>query len=136
MRSGYSDDFDPQHNALWRGRVTSAMRGARGQRLLRDLLHELAVMPRKRLISEELVGDDGDVCLLGAGWRKRGIHDIAAIDPSDHETLAKRFDVAACLIQEIEYVNDEAAWKVETPEERYERVRRWLVENIKAAQPA
>jgi endonuclease V-like protein UPF0215 family len=45
--------------------------------------------------------------------------------------IAKRFDVAECLIQEIEYVNDEANYRTETPEQRYERVRRWMVENIK-----
>lgn len=132
MRSGYSDDLDQRDLVMWRGRVASATRGKRGQKLLRDLLAALDKMPQKRLIAEELVTPTGDVCLLGAGARVRGIADIDKIDPEDHDVLAQRFDVAACLIQEIEYVNDERVpyGMNETPEHRYQRVRRWLVEHI------
>lgn len=127
-RCGYSDDLDQRDLAMWRGRVASAIRGKRGQRLLRDCLTALDAMPEKRLIRNELV-QDGDVCLLGAGARVRQIEDIDKIEPDDHDTLADRFDVAYCLIQEIEFVNDDMGWD-ETPERRYTRVRKWLVENI------
>ena len=130
MRYGYSDDCDGRDLAMWRGRVASATRGARGQKLLQDCLTALDAMPEKRLIRDELVGANGEVCLLGAGARVRGISDIAKIDPEDHHILAKRFDVASCLIQEIEYVNDDYCIGSETPEQRYARVRKWLVENI------
>jgi hypothetical protein len=140
MRCGYSDDLDDRDLAMWRGRVASAMRGKRGQKLLRELLAALDEMPEKRLIKDDLVRG-GDVCLLGAGGRKRGMADLDVIDPEDHDTLARRFDVAACLVQEIEYVNDEAGpkWKhvdgafkrcAETPEERYQRAREWLAKHI------
>ena len=35
-RSGYTDDLDAKRYGLYRGRVASAIRGKRGQRLLRD----------------------------------------------------------------------------------------------------
>lgn len=142
MRCGYSEDLDERDVAMWRGRVASAMRGKRGQKLLRELLAALDAMPEKRLIAQELVDDDGEVCALGAAGRKIGVADLDQIDPEDHETLAERFDVAACLIQEIEYINDEAApyrqdengkWvDDETPEQRYERVRKWLAGKVAA----
>ena len=141
MRSGYTDgcELDYSDLAMWRGRVASAMRGKRGQRLLRDILAALDAMPDKRLVKDVLVTPDGEACMLGAGALLRGV-DVSdiEIDPYDswdghHETLAERLDVAACLVQEIEYINDEAGpyGRAETPEERYERARRWLVKNIK-----
>lgn len=133
MRCGYcedSEDIDQKDIAMWRGRVASAMRGKRGQLLLRDALTALDAMPVKRLIRDLLV-DGNDVCLLGACGKFRGVPDIETIDPEWHDTLANRFDVASCLIQEIEYINDDAPWASnETPEQRFERVRKWLVENI------
>ncbi len=131
MRSGYSDDADGPELAMWRGRVASAMRGNRGQQLLRDLLTALDEMPKKRLIANELVNADGEVCLLGAGGRKRAIEDIDKIDPEDHDVLAKRFNVAGCMIQEIEFINDYGGYYAETAEKRFSRVRRWVAENIK-----
>jgi hypothetical protein len=133
MRSGYSDDLEQQALAMWRGRVASAIRGKRGQRLLREALAALDAMPAKRLIDEELVRPDGEVCLLGAVGQRLGVADLATIDPEEHEMLASRFDVAPCLIQEIEHVNDEIGG---TPERRYECVRKWLIENIKDDAPA
>lgn len=132
-RSGYCDagDIDQKTLSLFRGRVASAMRGKRGQAMLRDSLAALDAMPVKRLISDLLV-DGSDVCLLGAAAKVRKVDDIAELDPEWHETLAERFDVAKCMIQEIEYINDDGTWQSETPEERYERVRKWLVDNIKA----
>jgi hypothetical protein len=138
MRSGYSDDLDYTDLILYRGRVANATRGKRGQRLLRELLAALDAMPEKRLIRGKFVAPDG-VCLLGAGAQRIGvtITDIPDIDPDEdddtehHSILAERFDVAKCLIAEIEFVNDEAGHYRETPEQRYERARKWLVENIK-----
>ena len=132
MRCGYSDDIDQKDAAMWRGQVASAIRGKRGQQLLKDALAALDAMPEKRLIRDELVTTDGDVCLLGAVGKARGVDDIAKIDPEEHDVLANRFNVASCLIQEIEYINDEYVINphLETPEKRFERVRKWLVENI------
>ncbi len=132
-RSGYTDDCENIN--LWRGVVARAIRGKRGQKLLRELLAAIDEMPSKRLIANEIVDDAGEVCLLGAVGRKRQLPDLEKIDPEDHDRLAGIFDAAPALIQEIEWVNDEGAWSRETPEQRYERVHKWLTENI-ALEPA
>jgi hypothetical protein len=133
MRSGYTDDLDERGIAMWRGRVTSAIRGKRGQALLRDCLAALDSMPEKVLIREELVDEDGGVCLLGAVGKHRGVADIDKIDPEEHEILGKAFDVAGCLIQEIEYINDDDfVGRDETPRRRFERVRKWVLDHLKS----
>ncbi len=124
-RSGYTDDDcdDPLLLGRWRGRVNSSIRGQRGQRLLRETLAALDSMPEKRLIAEELRAD-GEVCTLGAVLVARGA-DVDKLDPEDHDGLGKLLDVPACLVQEIEYENDEGGWN-ETPEQRWQRVRKWV----------
>lgn len=130
MRSGYVDHLDQQDLAMWRGRVASAIRGKRGQSLLRDCLTALDAMPVKALTSEELKTTNGDVCLLGAVGDWRNAH-VEEIGPEEHDLLGHRLNVAACLIKEIEHINDEAGRRDETPEDRFARVRRWVVDNIK-----
>ena len=106
-RSGYIDDIDDDLAlGRWRGMVASAMRGKRGQALLRDLLAALDAMPHKALISGDLETKDGDVCALGALGKVRGI-DMSELDPEDPDRIANEFGVAACLVQEIEFMNDE-----------------------------
>ena len=137
MRSGYVDEIDDNWALIkYRGQVASAIRGKRGQRLLREALAALDAMPAKVLIADELVTEDGDVCLLGAAGKRLGIADLDKLDPEEHDVLAQRFDVASCLIQEIEYINDEMGPRSEAPQQRYERVRGWLVKHIAAAAPA
>jgi hypothetical protein len=137
MRSGYTYECDGTDHAMWRGRVASAMRGKRGQALLRDCLAALDAMPVKRLIPENLV-DGGDVCLLGAVGKHRAVADIDKLDPEDHETIGARLNVAPCLVMEIEYENDEAGpyGRPETPEERFARVRKWVAASIAEAKGA
>lgn len=132
-RHGYSDDLEQQSLAMWRGRVASATRGKRGQTMLREIRDALDAMPVKRLIVGDLVRDDGDVCTLGALGVYKKVPGISEIDPSDHDVLAATFDVAECLIQEIEYENDES-WHCNTPEQRWAYMRRWVEQQIK--QPA
>lgn len=131
-RSGYIDDADQKDLAMWRGRVMSAMRGQRGQRLLRDLATAMDAMPVKRLISGDIVRD-GEACALGAVCQHRQLPNLEEIDPDDgdhHEDLSGMLDVAECLIREVEYENDEGAWS-ETPEQRWTRMRRWVDRRLK-----
>ena len=53
-RSGYCDDLDPLDLGRWRAQVASAIRGKRGQKLLKELLTALDSMPKKELIANEL----------------------------------------------------------------------------------
>jgi hypothetical protein len=141
-RSGYVDelgDIEQRDYAMWRGRVASAMRGKRGQEFLRKCLAALDAMPQKRLIADVLVHGD-EVCTLGAAGKAMNIPGLEKLDPEEHEMLGLFFDVAPCLIQEIEFENDEVnrtSWigdirVEETPEKRFERMRKWLVDHIQA----
>lgn len=115
---------------MWRGRVASAMRGKRGQRLLHDFVAALDAMPNKRLIENDLVRE-GDVCSLGACGQYRKLPDLEKLDPKEHDVLSEKFDVASCMIQEIEFENDEGGpLEKETPEARWTRMRKWAEKNI------
>lgn len=127
-RSGYSEDLDQWALIKWRGQVASAIRGKRGQAMLRDLLQALDEMPVKRLIAEELEAD-GEVCALGALGKKRQI-DMNELDPEDSDAVAVTFNIAPQLAREIVYLNDE--WnRRETPEERWARMRAWVSAALK-----
>lgn len=125
-RSGYIDDGE--NIAMWRGQVASAMRGRRGQAFLRELVEALDALPEKRLIKEAL-HSDGAVCAIGSIGVKRGVA-IEALDPHDAESLAGVFGIAHQMVREIEYMNDEVGW-YDTPEQRWQRIRAWAVENIR-----
>lgn len=132
-RSGYSDDWDGEwwDHIRWRGQVASAIRGKRGQAFLRELVEALDAMPEKRLIANDLA-HAGNVCAIGSVGLKRGV-DMSELDPEDYDTIAGQFGIAHQLVQEIEYMNDEAgAWK-ETPEARWGRMRAWAVRQLRDA---
>lgn len=122
-RSGYIDDGD--HIELYRATVHRALRGARGQHFLRKLRTALDAMPVKRLITDALADNDGEVCALGA------IDPNKDIDPEDTERVAAHFGIAPSMAAEIVYMNDEhGAWRSETPEERWTRMRAWVEKEI------
>lgn len=128
-RSGYSDDLDTLTLGQWRGRVASAIRGKRGQSFLVALREALDAMPVKRLVSGELE-QDGEVCAIGSVGRARGL-DMGRIDPEDPAQVSGAFNIAEPMAQEIVWINDENGPNDETPEARYERVRRWVERQIK-----
>lgn len=121
-RSGYSDDCE--NPGLWRGAVRRATTGYFGQHLLRRLRDALDAMPTKRLITDAIKDESGEVCALGA------------LDPNatsyDAEDLAKHFKIARALAAEIVYMNDEGLgwYGVETPEQRWTRMRAWVDDQI------
>ena len=120
-RSGYSDDCE--HLDLWRASVDRAMRGARGQHFLRKLRAALDAMPIKRLITDEIATDVGEVCALGA------VDPDTSLDPEDTQAIAKHFGIARAMCAEIVYMNDEWS-RHETPEQRWSRMRAWVSEQI------
>jgi hypothetical protein len=136
-RSGYSDCLDSRELNLWRGAVDSAIRGARGQALLRSMLDALDGMPNKRLIASALVRADGECCALGAVAIARGI-DVSDVEPTDRVDVADAFDIAPALAAEIAFENDQdfTYWRVEeTPERRWARMRSWVAKQIKDPKP-
>lgn len=131
-RSGYSDDCE--NLQLWRRAVDNAINGQRGQSFLRELLAALDALPQKRLIDHKLQDADGEVCAIGSVGRCRGV-DMSTVDVEDTESVAKAFGIARALAAEIEFINDDdfAYWRSrETPEQRWERVRKWVSEQIRA----
>ena len=133
-RSGYSysDEGDLDYLAMirWRGAVTSAFRGRRGQAFLQEMLAALDAMPQKRLIDEELATYGGEVCALGAVGLARGLG-TGAVDPEDYEGVAELFRVPRALAQEVMWMNDEGAYRIETPEQRWVRMRAWVAGQIR-----
>jgi hypothetical protein len=123
-RSGYSDDLDNWKLIKWRGQVSSAIRGKRGQALLRDLLAALDAMPVKSLIANKLDAD-GEHCALGVLAEARKM-DVSSLDPDDYDAVGKTFGIAHQLAQEIVYINDEIC----TPEKRWTTVRQWVASQI------
>lgn len=132
-RSGYVDDLDdPWQHIMWRGAVASALRGARGQSFLKEMLQAMDSLPEPKLIARDLVSE-GAVCAMGAVGRSRGA-DMHALDPEDRGTVAAFFGIAEALAAEIAYENDEGGgyWSKEAPERRFARMRAWIVSHIRA----
>lgn len=131
-RSGYSDDCE--YLGLYRGTIRKATFGKRGQAFFRDLVCALDAMPVRRLIDGDLQTEEGEVCALGALAKAKG----AALEPDDtydYDKLGKTFNIAHQLACEVMYENDEGGpWRPhhqkETPEERWQRIRKWAAEQI------
>lgn len=143
-RSGYSDDWGDQWGLIrYRGAVKSAIRGARGQAFLKEMVAALDAMPIKRLIADVLEGSDRvslshwgeveieSVCAIGALGRARGVA-MDSIDPHDPPQVSGAFNIAEALAREIVFENDEGAgyWSKETPEQRFWRIRAWVASQI------
>lgn len=155
-RSGYCDDMD---DALalgrWRAAVNSAIKGKRGQAFLLEMLAALDALPEKKLIANELVEADGQVCALGAVAKARAL-DTTQIDAYDHDSIHSHFGIANAMAREIIWINDEVNGQhveVEgppryrggrqpmiyvrpSPERRFAKVREWIVSQIKTEQAA
>ena len=114
----------------------SAIRGHRGQKLLRDLIAGLDALPKPEL-SAGALGDrrSGCVCALGAVALYRGeSFDELAKDNGNWspDEIAPDFDIAPTLANEIVYVNDD--WrdsnKAEDRQSRWRHVRAWAIRNL------
>lgn len=128
-RSDYDDDCDGWALIRWRGAVNAAIKGKRGQALLSDMALALDAMPVKRLIVEELISKQGEVCALGAVAKHKGIS-VEGIDPENHRAVCSKFNIADALAREIAFENDDDYGA--TPERRWERMRKWVEENLLA----
>ncbi|MGO4337834.1 hypothetical protein AB4037_23235 [Labrys sp. KB_33_2] len=131
-RSGYSDDYCGDSywpTICYRGAVTSAIRGKRGQAFLTELRDALDAMPVKRLVALELE-KGGEVCALGAIAKARGLS-VEKLDPEDYHTVAGTFGIAEALAREIVFENDEGVWfHKSTPENRWQHMRNWVERHL------
>lgn len=125
-RSGYDDDYGCGDNSiyLYRAAVERALKGKRGQDFLHEMLQAMASLPEKKLIDHDLERE-GAFCAIGTVGKARGI-DMTGIDPENIERVARMFGIAESMAREIVYMNDEFLWSNETPEQRFERMRKWI----------
>jgi hypothetical protein len=145
-RSGYSDDCD--YLELYRGNnVYRSMRSKAGQARLRELRDALLAMPVKALEADIFVGGTSDapkVCALGAWALAKCGGDVAAAralvpnEADDYETAdaLKAHDWPRLVVHDAIFWNDEAAWNVQTAEQRYAYVLRRVEEQILPPAPA
>jgi len=126
-RSGYSDECG--NIELYRASVERALRGKRGQAFLRELATAMDAMPEKVLIAGDLVSEHGECCTIGVVCKARQL-DVSHLDVYDPETVAGAVGIARSMAAEIEYMNDEAAWGSELPNERWKRMRKWVADNL------
>lgn len=129
-RSGYDYYCDYWALIRYRGAVSSAIRGRRGQAFLRDLISALDAMPEKRLIADSFLTDAG-VCALGAVCAFRGV------EPPDTRYLdyippaaAAGLGIAKALAAEVMHENDDGGPLRESPEWRWQRMRDWAERNL------
>ena len=135
-----SDDYDyePWMEGQAAGAMRSAIRGRRGQRLLRDLIAGLDALPVPELAAGSLEDPEtGCVCALGAVRIQRGAEAVPLrFDPTDPDVnwrdLAQSFDISETLanavISQNEYGNernDEQSRRL-----RWQSVRAWAVGNL------
>lgn len=131
-RSGYVDDYDESGRLnLYRANVWRATVGKRGQSLLRDMAAALDAMPVKELIANELMRDESHVCALGAVAVARKMEIKPSFDYEDGGAVGRAFGIARALACEIAYENDEQGPRMETPAQRWTRMRAWVAAQIK-----
>jgi hypothetical protein len=126
-RSGYSDDCE--NLELYRASVERALKGKRGQAFLRELAAAMDAMLEKALIAGELITPEGDCCAIGTVCKARGV-DVSKVNYDDPDSVARAIGVARSMAAEIEYENDEGSRRAETPAERWQRMRKWVNDNL------
>jgi hypothetical protein len=134
-RSSYAEaEFCCWDVVRWRGAVASAIKGRRGQSLLKRLRAAFDAHPDKKLVANSFAAD-GAFCTLGLLAHHKGI-DLSNINPSavDYERLADKFDVSEALVREIMFENDEGMcpdhYSNSDEEERFVNMRRWIERHI------
>lgn len=136
-RSGYSTDLTNWENIRWRGAVCSSLRGKRGQKFLLEMLAALDAISSKKLIAGDLVDAQGECCALGAVALARNLDLSGSEEIINYpELVGEFFGISRAMAAEIQYINDEDfPWLLykaqEKPEERWNRVRAWVVSKIK-----
>lgn len=136
-RSNYSEGIDNWQLIRWRGAVSSALHGKRGQAFLRELLAALDALPEKRLIENSLTADDDDqcgVCALGAVGLARGM-DMSEMTEYDGDWDSSNFGISDAMAREIMFINDDGYYfsprDSDRGKTRFNRVRSWAESHLR-----
>lgn len=62
----YDDEYWMLAMGRWEANLKRAIRGRRGQRVLRELREALLALPERRLVKGDLATPEGEVCTVGA----------------------------------------------------------------------
>ena len=135
-----SDDYDyePWMEGQAAGAMQRAIRGRRGQRLLRDLIDGLDALPVPELAAGALEDPEtGCVCAFGAVRLQRGADAVPlSFDPTDPDIdwryLAKPFDISETLANAVVSQNeyDSKSNGEQSRRRRWQSVRAWAVRNL------
>jgi len=135
--------FEPWMEGQQAGAQQSAIRGRRGQQLLRDLVAGLDALPAPELSAGALEDEaTGCCCAFGAVRRYRGAAAVPLyFDPMEKDLdpphYAEPFDVAPALAWAVVEVNE--WWSTNNDEaarrQRWQRVRDWAVGRLVGVEP-
>jgi len=153
---------DPLAEGRWRGALLSAFRGRRGQQFLRELIEALDAMPEKALAAHSFTRGGEVCALGAVALKRGvdisafepGEDEDSWDDEIDHDALADLFGIAPIMAREIMFENDDGDhwhWSddgsicngvpygstrkyrtEDTPQERWERVRKWAVGKLRS----
>jgi hypothetical protein len=140
--SRYSD-YDDYYYEPWMegqaaGALQSAIRGRRGQRLLRDLIAGLDALQAQELAAGALEDPEtGCVCALGVVRLQRGPEAVPLrFDPTDEDVdwreLAETFDISETLANAVVAQNEYGSKRndEQSRSRRWLSVRAWAVEHL------
>ena len=137
-----SDDYDwePWMEGQAAGAMRSAIRGRRGQQLLRDLIAGLDALPVPELAAGALEDPEtGCVCALGAVRIQRGAEAVPLrFDPTDPDVdwreLSEPFDISETLAHAVVSTNEyyDKRNDEQSRRRRWLSVRAWAVGNLLA----
>ena len=137
-----SDDYDwePWMEGQAAGAMRSAIRGRRGQQLLRDLVAGLDALPVPELAAGALEDPEtGCVCALGAVRIHRGAAAVPLrFDPTDPDIdwrdLAEPFDISETLANAVVSQNEYGSKRndEQSRRRRWQSVRAWAAGNLLA----
>ena len=124
-RSGY-EACDEDEADEWHRRLMDTIASPEGQTFLRELAAALDALPDKALIADELIDEAGDCCAIGAVCKSRGIEQ--ELD-NDTEFVAELLGAPHLLVAEIIDQND--GYRIDAPDTRWQRMRRWVDKRIR-----
>jgi hypothetical protein len=130
--------YEPWMEGQAAGALRSAIRGRRGQQLLRDLVAGLDALPVPELAAGALEDPEtGCVCALGAVRLQRGQEAVPLrFDPSDPDVdwreLAEPFDISETLANAVVGQNEYGSQSndEQSRRRRWLSVRAWAVGNL------